>query len=121
MSYYSRIHHLRWNHFRKLGISGHSLSPASSVRDPLSRLIALVPVAHSQGIGHCGPRCVARAYLLSYVKRVGRPKALLAAAVALPATSAVVFVAFSTAETGTHPIAEFQRRDLHWYACTGTP
>ena len=104
-----RIHHLRWNHFRKLGIPGHSLSPASSVRDPLSRLIALVPVAHSQGIGHCGPRCVARAYLLSYVKRVGRPKALLAAAVAFPATCAVVFVAFATAESGTHPVSEFQR------------
>ena len=95
--------------FRKLGILGHSLSLTSSVRDPLSLLIALVPVAHTQGIGHCGPRCVARAYLLSYVKRVGRPKALLAAAVAFPATSAVVFVASATAESGTHPVSEFQR------------
>ena len=48
-------------------------------------------------------------HLCSYVKSVGRPKALLAAAVAFPAASAVVFVAFATAESGTHPVAEFQR------------
>ena len=54
--------------------------------------------------------------LCSYVKSVGRPKALLAAAVAFPAASAVVFVAFATAESGTHPVAEFQRCDSHWNA-----
>ena len=48
-------------------------------------------------------------HLCSYVKSVGRPKALLAAAVAFPAASAVVFVAFATAESGTHPVSEFQR------------
>ena len=48
-------------------------------------------------------------HLCSYVKSVGRPKALLAAAVAFPAASAVVFVAFATTESGTHPVAEFQR------------